>query len=151
MCFYLMITDCNLYSKKTNLCIGKKEHIYKWLPTETRPARHLFYHRVTATYKFYFLSLSLVHVWHHEQTSVPRDVTRYDRVFMSFTCSYICRPFFCLPSLILHRWNTPFIHINESGVRRCVMTSLFIPRSFFKLNTWNRKTSWSPQYNVKYI
>lgn len=40
MCFYLMITDCNLYSQ--TYVLEKKEHIYKWLPTETRSACQLF-------------------------------------------------------------------------------------------------------------
>lgn len=41
MCFYLMITDCNLYSR-TYVLEKKGEHIYKWLPTETRPACQSF-------------------------------------------------------------------------------------------------------------
>lgn len=40
MCFYLMITDCNLYSQ--TYVLEKKEHIYKWLPTETCSACQSF-------------------------------------------------------------------------------------------------------------
>lgn len=39
LCFYLMITDCNLYSQTYVL----KNNIYKWLPTEKHSCMHVIY------------------------------------------------------------------------------------------------------------
>lgn len=42
MCFYLMITDCNMYRRTYVLEDKKAKNIYKWLPTETGHACQLF-------------------------------------------------------------------------------------------------------------